>query len=306
MKIPISRFPQDIIDKYNLLDIVDDGFIYCKIKQGMYSLKQAAILAYQHLVKCLKPHGYRPMKYSLGLWEHETKPTKMCLCVDDFGVKYFSKKDAEHLLDALRQYYKITVNWDGRNYCGLMINWNYNDNYVNISMPDYIQDVLKKFQHPKPKVPCHASHEWTLPAYGKRVQYTQKPDDSPLLNKKETTEIQSITGSILYYARAVDPTMLPALNKITTQQAAPTQNTQRKCKHLLDYCSTYPNAVIRYNTSDMVLHADSDAAYLVLPGAKSCIAGHFFLSTKPKPFPATPQPMRNGPILTECRLLQHV
>ena len=47
------------------------------------------------------------------------------------------------------------------------------------------------------------------------------------LNKAETITVQSITGSILYYARAVDPTMLPALNDIATQQAKPTQKTLR-------------------------------------------------------------------------------
>ena len=50
---------------------------------------------------------------------------------------------------------------------------------------------------------------------------------------------------------------------------------------LLDYMSTDPNAKIRFKASDMIIHIDSDAAYLVLPGAKSCVAGYYFLGTKP-------------------------
>ena len=111
---------------------------------------------------------------------------------------------------------------------------------------------------------------------------------------------------MLYYSRAVDPTMLPALNEIATSQANPTEKTKQQCKMLLDYAATYPSAKIRYYASDMILHADSDAAYLVLPNARSRIAGHFYLSSKPPDPPAPPKPQHNGPILTECRTLKHV
>ena len=50
---------------------------------------------------------------------------------------------------------------------------------------------------------------------------------------------------MLYYSRAVDPTMLPALNEIATEQAHPTENTKTKCKMLLDYAAIYPDSKIR-------------------------------------------------------------
>ena len=71
MKIPLSRFPKDIIDHYNLNEkVCKDGFIWIKIKRGMYGLKQAAILAYDHLVKTLKPYGYYPETHCVGIWSH--------------------------------------------------------------------------------------------------------------------------------------------------------------------------------------------------------------------------------------------
>ena len=46
MKIPYDISPQDIIDKYKLSEkVCENGFIYMKIKKGMYGLKQAVILA---------------------------------------------------------------------------------------------------------------------------------------------------------------------------------------------------------------------------------------------------------------------
>ena len=70
---------------------------------------------------------------------------------------------------------------------------------------------------------------------------------------------------MLYYTRAVDPSMYPALNKVSLTQAKPTTQTLDKYHRLLDYVSTHPRATIRYHASDMILNVDLDAAYLVLP-----------------------------------------
>ena len=237
MKIPYKYFPDDIIKKYNLQNKVSNGYIYIKIKKGMYGLKQAALLAYNKLVQHLAPHGYRPVPHSLGLWTHDTRPTSFCLCVDDFGIKYFTKNDANHLLDILKKSFKISTDWEGKNYCGLTIDWNYDDNYADISMPGYIDRVLHRFQHPKPPKPQYAPHTWTAPVYGQSTQYAREPDQSPPLDSIGIKYVQSVVGSLLYYSRAVDPTMLPALNEIATFQANPTENTKNKCKNATRLCS---------------------------------------------------------------------
>ena len=59
----------------------------------MYGLKQAARLAWIQLVKRLGDSGYKPDKFAPNIWSHETRKTKFCLCVDDFGVKYYNKED---------------------------------------------------------------------------------------------------------------------------------------------------------------------------------------------------------------------
>ena len=84
----------------------------------MYGLKQAAILAYNKLVKHLKPYRYSPIPFSLSLWTHTSRPTSFCLCVDDFGVKYFSQEDADHLIKSLRAAFKVIVDWKVENYYG--------------------------------------------------------------------------------------------------------------------------------------------------------------------------------------------
>jgi len=224
------------------------------------------------------------------------------LCVDDFGVKYYSKADGQHLLDSLSENYTHTVDWQGQNFCGLRIEWNYEENYVDISMPNYIKEVLHRFNHPSPTSPQYSPHEHTPIQYGnKKRQYALEPDTSPLLDEKGIKFVQQVTGSLLYYARAIDGTMLPALNTIGTQQAKPTKKTMQKCLRLLDYAATYPNGSLRYHASAMLLHVDSDAAYLVLPNARSRIAGYYYLSGE-----NSTSNNLNGPILIECKTIRNV
>ena len=59
-------------------------------------------IAYDNLVRNLKTHGYHPIPHTLGLWKHNTRQTTFCLCVDDFGIKYYNNDDADHLLNSLK------------------------------------------------------------------------------------------------------------------------------------------------------------------------------------------------------------
>jgi len=99
------------------------------------------------------------------------------------------------------------------------------------------------------------------------------PDTSPLLDKEGKRFVQSAVGSMLYYSRAIDHPLLVALNEIALDQSNPTQKTKQKGKQLLDYLTTCPDAIIRYHASDMILNVESDAAYLVLPDARSRVGG---------------------------------
>ena len=306
MKVQYKHFPEDIRKRYNLESkVTDNGYIYVKIKKGMYGLKQAAILAYNELKKNLKKFGYHPITGTVGLWEHETKPTKFCVCVDNFGVKYFNKDDANHLIDSLQNHYKCTTDWEGKNYCGLTFDWQYEAGYVDVAMPKYVPKSLLRLGHIPKKYPQYSPHEHVPVRYGRpgKQQFATAPDQSTLLSPQGTKHVQSTTGSFLYYGRAIDYTILPALNEIASMQAHPTEKTQQKTQRLMDYLHTYPDVCIRYYASDMVLHVDSDAAYLVAPKARSRIAGYFYLAEHPN---VSKRPKLNGAILVECKTLRHV
>ena len=49
---------------------------------------------------------------------------------------FSSQQDANHFLTALHHKYDVTVDWTGKNYPGIDIDWGYKKGHFNISMPE--------------------------------------------------------------------------------------------------------------------------------------------------------------------------
>ena len=149
------------------------------------------------------------------------------MCVNDFGINYFLKDDLHHLKNTIEKEYTATVDWEGTNFLGYTLDWQYSKGYVDLSMPKYLELALEKLQYKirnHPQYSPHYHHQATWTRKGEQ-QTTKTEDNSPLLNLENTKYVQIVVGTFLYYARALDSTMLPAINQIGTQQALPTKNT---------------------------------------------------------------------------------
>jgi hypothetical protein len=311
MRIPLHMIPDEIMDLYNLHDLVEDGFVYVEVRKGMYGLPQAGKLANDRLTKFLEPHGYVPTGITPGLWKHVTRDIHFTLVVDDFAVKYTALLDAQHLLGTLEQLYVCSTDWTASRYCGLTLHWDYVARTCDVSMPGYIERALLRFKHEAPARPELSPHAWTKPVYGAKVQYATAPDTSEPLDAADTKRLQEVLGTFLFYARAIDSTMLPAIGTLASQQSNGTKAALIALTQLLNYAASNPDAVIRFHASDMSLHVSSDASYLTAPKARSRAAGYHYLSARPSdptkpPRPTDPEPPSNGAIHVPCHIMREV
>ena len=281
MKMPLTIFPQHIIDQYQLNENAYNGFVYLEIRKAIYGLPQAGILANKLLKQRLRPHGYYEVPHTPGLWKHIHRPIQFTLTVDDFGVKYVGREHAMHLISALQNNYELSIDWTGCLYCGITLDWDYDNRHVTLSMPKYISKMLTRFDHTPPTRPQHAPHEAPARTYGRDAQTPLPTDISPKLPPERVRTIQQIVGTALYYARAVDPTILVALSSIAAEQTNATEQTEKHALQLMDYLHTHSEAKIRYHASDMILNIHSDASYLSEPHAKSRYGGIYFMATTP-------------------------
>ncbi len=205
---------EEIILAY-LGNIVDpDGWVYIEIRKGiLYSLPQASILVNKLLEQWLSARGYYQCQYTLGLWWHMWRAITICLVVDNFGIKVTDMADFHHLKTSLEESYKVAVDWTGLLFCGVKLMWDYERCHVDCSMPGYIDKTPKKYQHPMPSAPQKAPNAAAPIQYGTKVQQVDIDTTSPLL-PMELKQVQDIVGTVLYYARAVDPTLLATLSAI--------------------------------------------------------------------------------------------
>ena len=102
-----SLIPEETLKKYHLSDKIHNDDIYTKIRKGMYGLPQAVIIYYTQINRHLSPFGYKPCWYTPGLWGHETRDINLCLVVNDFGIKYTSDNNLQHIHSDLRKNYNI-------------------------------------------------------------------------------------------------------------------------------------------------------------------------------------------------------
>jgi hypothetical protein len=185
MRMKIKNLPEEFVTMYNLANkATSDGYVYIKIQKGMYGLLQAGILAQKLLEQHLNKHGYRQSPSTLGLWQHGYGPISFTLCVDNFGIKYVGRKHPKHLTSILSKHYKWSHDWDGQQYLGMNINWDYTGRAVHVSMLDYLPKALTGFQHTPPRIPQHQPYPHVKPTYSAKAQYTEDIDTSPPLDKK--------------------------------------------------------------------------------------------------------------------------
>jgi hypothetical protein len=104
-----------------------------KSDEACMAFPQAGIIANQLLKKRLATYGCVELPHTPGLWKHTSKPSVW--------------------------FYKVTIDYKGSLYCGVTLEWNYEQRYVDISMPGYVKKLLIKYKHPTPTKPVHTPWE---------------------------------------------------------------------------------------------------------------------------------------------------
>ena len=308
MWLPRWIFPPEFITNYNIEHLFYKDRIMVEIQKGMYGLPQAGRLAYIKLLDNLATHGYVRAGLTPGLFKHKTRKTIFSLVVDDFGVKYSTLDDAHHLINSLQQHYPITIDWTGKIFLGIHLNWKYHLNEVDLSLPGYVKRALVRFLHKVSNHNQHSPQPCATPNYGAKVQWAEVMQECNL-NPTQIKYCQQIFRVFLFYARVLNTTMLHPIGSMATAlSTAQWHKLQPRIQHFLDYAAAHPDAIVTYKKSDMHLWVHTDASYLSEPKARSRASGFHYFSDKPvlPILPEQPAPMHNHPILVTCKVIDAV
>ena len=214
------------------------------------------------------------------------------------------KQDADHLASVLKNHHDISQDWEGKKFSGIDLDWNYSTNHCDrtcrLSMKNYIEILLVKLNHPMPRKPQLPPHKCYEVKYGSKTQLAPEKDASKPLKDTEIRRVQTIVGALLWIGRAVNNKLLVALSAIGYQQASATEDTNKAIHQLLDYCSTYPDDGIIYQSRNMILAGHSDAGFNNETRAQSRAGAHIFLSENES------IPRWNRPLLKIAQIMKYL
>jgi hypothetical protein len=200
----------------------------------------------------LKEHGYTQIPSSPSVFRNRDGSIRFTLVVDDFAVVWKDRTKIDHFIEILTLLYQVKVNWGGTKYLGRDVTIDREKRHVTLTMAGYIRKLLQRVR-PHGIKGASTPAQYTAPNYAHPGAQKATMDDSPLASESDKKTLQSVVGTLLYYARAVDPSICTAVHQLGSVQSKPTENDMRKMDRLLQYVSTHPNNGIRYYASNMIL-----------------------------------------------------
>ena len=102
MRIPIKYTPQEIVDEYNILPLINNMYVYTKITRGLYRLPQSGLLANKLLTKLLTNYGFSQTKHTPVMWHHAIQTIKLCNSCRIFW-HWIQKQEGHNLPDIFTQ-----------------------------------------------------------------------------------------------------------------------------------------------------------------------------------------------------------
>ena len=287
IRVKIGDIPTEIVDEYGFSAFVEEGSVLFQVDNCMYGYPQSGLLSQERLFSHLENNGYRQQPNIPCLFRHESRDVIFVLVVDDFAVKYSKMEDFEMLVNTLKELYELTINLNGSKYLGYDIQFDDEAHTVSLSMPNYVPKLLERF-YPGQTLPGISSPAvYKPPRYGSNkglvFDSVGDDDDSPPLSEMEITRLQEIIGTLLFYARAVDYTILTAVSHLSSKQSHPTQNVLADANRILRYLAAYPQHILVFRACDMQLRAHSDASYCTRSNSRSVAGGIFYCADSESP-----------------------
>ena len=180
-----------------MLEYVHEGWLYFKIRKGVYGLPQFGMLATKILETRLNAAGYYQASTTPVLWCHKWIPILFVLIVENFGTEYSGKRHIHHLRKNLQSHYTITKYWEGTRFSGIDFEWDYNKLTFHLSMNRYVLDILDRYHHTPSNIPQLSPHKYTVIYDVLLVQYATEANYIPPIDSLVIKQFQVIIGALL-------------------------------------------------------------------------------------------------------------
>ena len=98
----------------------------------------------------------------------------------------------DHLITALKKYYDVSVDMEGKEYVKIELDWDYEQGKGHLSMKPYLLKALRQFDNLIPNNKQDPPYPHVPPKYGEKQQFAEY-DNSPNIGKDKQKEVQTIS-----------------------------------------------------------------------------------------------------------------
>jgi hypothetical protein len=278
---PAAYLPDSYKAKYASY-IGNDNMILFECTQAVYGMYDAGSIAGRVLAETLVAADYYEVGNQTCMWRSKRPGEELVyfnINVDD--IDFMGLPNAGHkerLLQVLESVgYKVShssFDDDVQHFCGYQIVHNSKTNTVMVSMPGYVDSMLKLFGMENVQVQKHP-YRFSPPAFSAK-QPPVPEDESTELNPAQITELQKKLGKLHWYC-GICYEIVTKVSKIASEQSRPTFKQLHDINHVIAYLAGRRNTALFFKPSNMQLYTESDASFASESKSKSRIGGVFLL-----------------------------
>ena len=276
--IVYMRIDGDIVRYMKELNMVNenqirpDGSITVKLSKALYGTKQAGREWFNKLNEDILSIGYRSNDVELGVYTKivNGNVSNIVIYVDDIVVMTSDKDEHERVVNQFKILYNdITVSTlCDNNFEYLGLNFKVHENALSVSMPGYVEKILKEFKDTKKVETPYTKHLF-------------ENRDIELLNDKDQTMLRSQCAKLLYLGKRTRPDILLPVIVMSSRVNKYNIDDRGKMKRVYNYlASTQDYALRLWDKSDgdeVTLEVFVDASYGIYRDGKGQSAYGFSL-----------------------------
>ena len=250
----------------------NDPRYVCKLKKGLYGLKQAARCWNATLDEFMKSAGYRVSSADGCVYIKTEKDANghinfviFPFYVDDVVPVSNSIEMLEKEKKALCNRFELVDNGEISHVLGLTVKRDREARTISISQPTYLREMLERFRMSQ----CNPV---STPLEAGR-QFTKFSDGDTPFNKEI---YQQAIGCLTYVSTSTRPDISAAVGALSQHMAHPSTDHWSGVKRILRYIQGTLNYGLVFTAGDGLLHGYSDADWAGDPDNRLSTSGYVF------------------------------
>ena len=212
----------------------------CKLKRGIYGLKQSGRLWYERLGAALESISFKHLQSNLS----GTTKIVIPVFVDDLTLVSNSKQDLDRVKSELAKIFKLKDLGETTSLLGVEVNYNCLKRTLKLSQKQYIQDILNRFH----MMECHPVSTPMTP--GLNLSSAMGPSTPEAVEEMRNTPYLNAVGALNYLAIATRPNIAYAVGCLARFNSNPGPAHWAAVKHLLRYLKGTMDLALTFTPND--------------------------------------------------------